>query len=53
MTAYVKSASFTGPIGGNSQLLKAILGGHTYVNVHTSKNPAGEIRGYLHATATA
>ena len=27
--------------------VKAVLGGGTYVNVHTAKNPAGEIRGPL------
>jgi hypothetical protein len=43
------SGHFTGPLGGNSQILKAILGGHTYVNVHTAKNPTGEIRGFLRA----
>ena len=46
-----QSGSFTGPLGGNSQILRAILGGHTYVNVHTKKNPAGEIRGVVHASA--
>lgn len=46
-----QSGSFSGQFGGHSQILKAILGGHTYVNVHTGKNPAGEIRGDLHAAA--
>lgn len=41
--------SFTGPLAGNSAIMRAILGAHTYVNVHTKKNPAGEIRGVLHA----
>jgi hypothetical protein len=45
------SGSFSGQLGGRSQILKAILGGQSYVNVHTGKNPAGEIRGYLHAAA--
>ena len=27
--------------------IQAILGGNTYVNVHTSQNPGGEIRGQL------
>jgi CHRD domain len=30
-----------------SAQLKAILGGGTYVNVHTAKNPNGEIRGQV------
>ncbi len=30
--------------------VKAVLGGGTYVNVHTAKNPAGEIRGPLRTT---
>ncbi len=46
-----QSGSFSGQLGGHSQILKAILGGHTYVNVHTGKNPAGEIRGDLHSAA--
>jgi hypothetical protein len=27
--------------------LKAVTHGGTYVNVHTAKNPNGEIRGYV------
>ena len=30
--------------------VKAVLGGGTYVNVHTAKNPNGEIRGPLRKT---
>jgi hypothetical protein len=30
--------------------VKAVLGGGTYVNVHTAKNPNGEIRGLLRKT---
>ena len=26
---------------------RALLGGNTYVNIHTAKNPAGEIRGQV------
>jgi hypothetical protein len=44
---------FTGPLGGHSEILKAILGGHTYVNVRTAKNPKGEIRGFIRASAAA
>lgn len=31
----------------------AILGGGTYVNVHTAKNPNGEIRGQITKTSTS
>jgi len=44
--------SFSGPIGGNAQLLGALLHGGAYVNVHTKLNPGGEIRGQLTATIT-
>jgi hypothetical protein len=35
--------------GEFDELLKAIRGGVTYVNVHTTKFPGGEIRGQLKA----
>jgi hypothetical protein len=35
----------------NASVLNALEGGKTYVNVHTKKNPAGEIRGQLGAVA--
>ncbi len=31
-----------------AKLLAAIRAGKTYVNVHTSSSPAGEIRGQIH-----
>jgi hypothetical protein len=39
--------SFSGPIGGNTQLLGALLHGGAYVNVHTNLNPGGEVRGQI------
>jgi len=47
------SGSFRGPIGGNVRLLRALIGGAVYVNVHTKLNPQGEIRGQIKAAATA
>lgn len=41
--------SFTGPIGASIQLLDALLHGGAYVNVHTTLNPGGEIRGQISA----
>ncbi len=43
---------FTGPLGGNSALLAAILHGGAYANVHTTKHPNGEIRGQIRVTGT-
>jgi hypothetical protein len=37
----------------NASVLAALEAGRTYVNVHTPKNPAGEIRGQLSAVALA
>jgi hypothetical protein len=31
----------------NGRTVRALLGGGAYVNVHTGKNPAGEIRGQI------
>ncbi len=37
----------------SSSIAKAIEAGKTYANIHTAKNPAGEIRGQVKATALA
>lgn len=37
----------TGTVTVSAAVLKKILGGGTYVNVHTAKNAAGEIRGQI------
>jgi hypothetical protein len=41
-----------GPLQGKaiSDLLAAINGNSTYVNIHTVQNPSGEIRGQLSST---
>lgn len=43
------SANFVGPLDGMemSDLIDLMLEGKTYVNVHTSQYPAGEIRGQI------
>jgi hypothetical protein len=43
---------FRGPLSGNSALVKALLHGGAYTNVHTKKNPNGEIRGTDRVTGT-
>ncbi|HYS12610.1 MAG TPA: CHRD domain-containing protein [Burkholderiaceae bacterium] len=35
------------PVGGFEQLVRAIRGGATYANVHTTVSPGGEIRGQI------
>jgi len=37
----------------DASVLDALESGRTYVNVHTKKNPLGEIRGQLGAVALA
>jgi len=40
-------STVTGTVAVNASVLSAIKKGKTYVNVHTAKYPAGEIRGQL------
>jgi hypothetical protein len=37
----------TGTVTASVAVIKKILGGATYVNIHTPKNAAGEIRGQI------
>ncbi|HSK56774.1 MAG TPA: CHRD domain-containing protein [Jiangellales bacterium] len=48
-TGTITSADLVGPLAGQSldALVAAIRSGNTYVNVHTSQFPPGEIRGQL------
>lgn len=43
------AANLTGPLAGQSvqDLVDAINAGNAYVNVHTTQNPGGEIRGQI------
>ncbi len=45
----VSAANLVGPLAGQplSALITAMQAGSTYVNVHTSQFPAGEIRGQI------
>jgi hypothetical protein len=45
----ITAATLTGPLAGRTlrALLQAIAGGGAYVNVHTNRYPAGEIRGQI------
>lgn len=48
-TGTITAANLVGPLAGTTldDLLDAIRSGNAYVNVHTSANPAGEIRGQI------
>ena len=45
----LKASDLTGPMAGKtlSDLVKEIEAGNAYVNVHTTQNPQGEIRGQI------
>ena len=45
----ITASSLVGPLAGMSvsDLINEIYAGHAYVNVHTSQNPGGEIRGQI------
>ena len=45
----IRASNLTGPLAGKelSDLILLIKTGNTYVNVHTTQNPKGEIRGQL------
>lgn len=45
----ITSANLIGPLAGQplSALIEAMAAGNTYVNVHTSQFPGGEIRGQI------
>lgn len=45
----ITEKDLTGPMAGKTfaDLAAAVLGGQTYVNVHTAANPTGEIRGQI------
>jgi CHRD domain len=45
--------SYTGPIGTGSALLNALLHNRAYVDVHTARNPHGEIRARIMVAVTA
>lgn len=45
----ITAANLVGPLAGQplSALISAMNAGNTYVNIHTTQHPAGEIRGQL------
>ena len=47
----ITEENLLGPLAGESfeALISAMEGGAAYVNVHTTKNPGGEIRGQISA----
>lgn len=47
----ITEENLLGPLAGESfeALISALEGGAAYVNVHTTKNPGGEIRGQISA----
>jgi hypothetical protein len=46
----ITAANLIGPLAGHplSDLLDAMEDGNTYVNIHTTQHPGGEIRGQVH-----
>ena len=47
-----ETGSFTGSVTLQPDVLRALINGQTYVNIHTAENPAGEIRGQICPLAT-
>lgn len=43
----VKTGAFEGSATLNDQQAQALTGGRTYFNIHTAKNPSGEVRGQV------
>jgi len=51
LAAAITSDDLVGPLAGQplNVLADAIRAGNVYVNIHTTENPAGELRGQLEA----